>query len=311
MTSLAVEIRGLRRDFGSRTALAGIDLDVRSGELFGLLGPNGGGKTTLCRILSTSSTPSAGDAKVCGHDVRGEAAAVRAKIGVVFQYPSLDKKLTVVENMRHQGHLYGLSGSELSRRIEEMLGRVKLLDRRNELVETLSGGLRRRVELAKGLLHRPRLLILDEPSTGLDPGARQDLWDYLASLKKDGTTILVATHLMEEAEHCGRLAIMDQGKIVALGSPEELKAEIGGDVIRIEAGEPELLRKDLRDRFGIEALVLDGGLRFEKDQAHSFIPSLIEAFPGRIQAVTLGKPTLEDVFIKRTSHRFWRKEGRA
>ena len=303
--SLAIEVSGLSHSYGSRPALEGIHLQVESGEMFGLLGPNGGGKTTIFRILATLLVPSAGTARIFGADVVREPQAVRHLIGVVFQSPSLDPKLTVSENLRHQGHLYGLRGRRLAQRSEEMLGRLGLTERRNQRAETLSGGLRRRLEIAKGLLHQPRLLLLDEPATGLDAGARRDLRHTLEGLRDQEVTILLTTHFLEEAEACDRLAILDQGRLVALGSPEALKKTIGGDVLVLEARDPEKLCQEIRQRFGGQPVVVGGAVRLERPQGHAFIPQLAEAFPGQIDSVTVSKPTLEDVFIHLTGHRFW------
>jgi ABC-2 type transport system ATP-binding protein len=291
-----------------RVALNGISFSVERGEIFGLLGPNGGGKTTTFHILSTFLRPTAGSARIFGFDVVREPEKVREQLGVVFQNPGLDKKLTVEENLRHQGHLYGLSGKDLAARIQDVMRRVALGDRQDDLTETLSGGLRRRVELAKGLLHRPGLLLLDEPSTGLDPGARHDLWDYLAELKSS-MTMIVTTHLMEEAEKCDRVAILNQGQLVALGTPAELKNQIGGDVITVESKEPALLAGAIKERFGLAPGLVGTQLRIERSRGHEFIPQLVSAFPGEITSVTLGKPTLEDVFIKQTGHRFWNERS--
>lgn len=302
----AIEVEHLTHTYGPRTALQDVNFAVPHGEIFGLLGPNGGGKTTLFRILATLLSPSAGCARIFGDDVTRHPLAVRRRIGVVFQSQSLDGKLTSTENLRHQGHLYGLHGKDLAERIEEMLARIGLAERRHERVEKLSGGLRRRVEIAKGLLHRPRLLLLDEPSSGLDAGARRDLRLYLRQLRDhDGVTIFLTTHLMDEAESCARLGILDRGRLVALGSPESLKKTIGGDVIVLETREPEKLRSQIRERFDGEPTVLDGMVRIERPRGHKFITELVEAFPGQIDAVTLAKPTLEDVFIQQTGHRFW------
>jgi len=235
---------------------------------------------------------------------------VRRAIGVVFQSPSLDVKLTVQENMRHQGHLYGLGGARLEARIEEMLGRVAMRDRRDARVETLSGGMRRRIDLAKGLLHRPALVLLDEPTTGLDPGARLDLWDYVEEARaRDGLSVLITTHLMEDAERCDRLLIIDRGRIVALDTPDALRESIGGDVIVARAREPEALAAAVHERFAQDVQVVDGTLRIRRPRGHEFVPLLFEAFPGRIDAVSVGKPTLEDVFIQRTGHRLWDGES--
>lgn len=301
----AVEIAGVSHRYGERLALDGVSFDVRRGEIFGLLGPNGGGKTTLFRLLSTLIPLQAGAIRVLGADVGREVDRVRRTIGVVFQAPSLDKKLSVVENLRHQGHLYALRGRDLETRIEEMLARLRLTDRRRDLVETLSGGLRRRVELAKGMLHDPRVLILDEPSTGLDPGARADLWEYLRLVRKEqGTTVVLTTHLLEEADKADRLAILDRGKLVALDTPDALRATVGGDSLTIETDDPERLIAGLAERFGFAARRIDDAVRIEQADGHRWVAQVVEAFPGAVKSVTLGKPTLEDVFINRTGHRF-------
>ncbi|MBI4480674.1 MAG: ATP-binding cassette domain-containing protein [Acidobacteria bacterium] len=302
----AVEVNGLSLAYGSRKALDGISFAVQPGEIFGLLGPNGGGKTSLFRVLATLVPPDSGRAIVLGRDVTREPLEVRRRIGVVFQAQNLDRKLTPAENLRHQGHLYGLRGAPLRARINQILTQLELMDRKNDLVETLSGGQRRRVELAKGLLHRPGLLLLDEPSTGLDPGARLSLWNHLRSLQAAAAvTMLLTTHLLDEAEKCDRLAILDQGRIVASGTPDSLKGEIGGEVILVDTPQPEILRERLRQRFSLDATPLGGKLRFEHPRGHEFIPQLVEAFPGEIQAVRVSKPTLEDVFLHRTGHQFW------
>lgn len=215
---IPIELQGLTHNYGTRLALNQLSFTVSPAEIFGLLGPNGSGKTTLFRILSTLMIPTGGLARIQGFDVAREATRIRQHIGIVFQARSLDLKLTVQENLRHQGHLYGLSRGKLKSRIFEVLGRVGLRDRAKDPVETLSGGMQRRVELAKGLIHSPAVLLLDEPTTGLDPGARLDLWQYLRMLRdEEGVTVLVTTHLMEEAEYCDRLAILSEGKLVALG----------------------------------------------------------------------------------------------
>ncbi|MBA4018853.1 MAG: ABC transporter ATP-binding protein [Pirellula sp.] len=304
-TPAAVEIAQVTHRYGTRTALDGVEFTVASGEIFALLGPNGGGKTTLFRLLSTLIPLQAGAIRLLGFDVARDTHAARRSMGVVFQAPSLDKKLTVTENLIHQGHLYGLSGHALRERVDEMLARLRLSDRRDDRVETLSGGLRRRVELAKGMLHEPRVLVLDEPSTGLDPGARSDLWEYLRLIRKEqGVTILLTTHLLEEAEKADRLAILDRGKLVALDTPDNLRATVGGDTLSLESDEPEALVAGIRERFGWEARRFDDVVRLEQPEGHRLVAQLVEAFPGRIKAITLGKPTLEDVFIARTGHRF-------
>jgi ABC-2 type transport system ATP-binding protein len=258
--------------------------------------------------------PTLGSATIAGFDAVRQPGALRRHIGVVFQAQSVDPKLTAYENLWHQGHLYGLRGPELKKRIAEILARVGLLDRSADRVETFSGGMQRRIELAKGLLHHPEVLLLDEPTTGLDPGARRDLWQYLQILRdRERVSVIVTTHLMEEAERCDRLAILSHGNLVALGTPAELKQEIGGDIILLEASEPKaLLANRIRSRFGVEATVLNGQIRIEREAGHRFVPELVEAFPGEITAISVSKPTLEDVFIRRTGHRFWNEdeEGR-
>jgi ABC-2 type transport system ATP-binding protein len=306
--TVVIQVDNLRHQYDTRVALDGVSFDVRAGEIFGLLGPNGSGKTTMFRILSTLMLPSGGRATIGGLDVATQPNRVRREIGVVFQAPSIDIKLTAEENLRHIGHLYGLRGAALTARIKEMLGRVALSDRANDYAETFSGGMQRRLEIAKGLLHQPSVLLLDEPTTGLDPGARRDLWQYLNTLRDQGITIIVTTHLMEEAERCDRLAILSQGRLVALGTPTELKREIGGDVILLETREPESLAQRIQQTYGIEATVLDGKVRLEREAGHRFVTDVVEAFPGEIDAISIAKPTLEDVFIHRTGHRFWTEE---
>lgn len=305
-SAATVEIRELTRYYGDRKALNGVSFDVQEGEIFGFLGPNGGGKTTLLRILSTLLVPSSGRAMIFGLDVARQPQEVRRRIGIVFQAQNVDGKLTSAENLRHQGHLYGLRGQKLKQRIQHVLTRVGLADRSNDLVETLSGGLRRRLELAKGLLHQPGLLLLDEPSTGLDPGVRRGLWEYLTLLRsQEGVTILLTTHLLEEAERCDRLAILHQGELMASGTVDSLKNEVGAEVVLLETQEPEALREQLREKFALEATFLGGKVRFEHPRGHEFVSRLVEAFPGEIQSVTVSKPTLEDLFIRRTGHQFW------
>ena len=307
--SRAIDVSNLSYHYGARQALKDLTLSIDRGEIFAFLGPNGGGKTTLFRLLSTLIPLQRGQVQILGFDVGRQTAAVRAEIGVVFQAPSLDKKLTVAENIRHQGHLYGLSGGELRRRQNEMLQRLGLADRAGERTEALSGGLRRRVELAKGMLHQPRLLILDEPSTGLDPGARADLWDYLTQIRRrDGVTVVLTTHLLEEAERADRIAILHEGSLVALDTPDALRATIGGDAITMQTDDPAALAAAIGERFDCAAAVIDGTVRLEQPAGHQWIARLMEAFGQQINSITLGKPTLADVFIARTGHRMYEGE---
>ena len=299
MSDFILTIESVSHRYGERTALDKVGFSVHRGEVFGLLGPNGGGKTTLFRILSTLMTPTEGRVLLDGGPID------RRRIGVVFQSPSLDKKLTVRENLVHQGHLYGLCGADLGQRISNLLGRFGLADRAGDFVEKLSGGLRRRVELAKGLLHNPELILLDEPSTGLDPLARRELGNYLEELRqKDGVTALLTTHIMEEADRCDRLAIIDRGHLVAVDTPHALKERVGGDVIGVGAARPLELVGQIAKQFRVKATLVDNVIRIERPRGHEFVPELVEAFPGEIDSVSVGKPTLEDVFIHLTGHRF-------
>jgi ABC-2 type transport system ATP-binding protein len=307
-SSQAIIVRDLVKSFGDRRALDGITLEVRRGELFCLLGPNGGGKSTLFRILATLSLADSGSAQVAGHNVVSDAAGVRARLGVVFQSPSLDGKLTVLENLRCGGALYGLNGSELESRIIEATKALDLSDRLNDFVETLSGGLQRRTEIAKCLLIRPEVLLLDEPSTGLDPGARLDLWAALENLRNQhGVTALCTTHLMEEAARADRVGIVSEGKLVALGTPDELTSAIGGDVISlgVTAGTgADHLAREITAKTGILATVVEGEVRIEHAEAYAFAARLAGDFPGGISSLRIARPTLEDVFIARTGRLF-------
>ncbi len=296
-----IEVRNLTHRYADRTALANVSFEVRKGEIFGLLGPNGGGKSTLFRILTTMMAPSSGSASIAGKDVVRDSAAVRRSIGVVFQTQSLDKALTVEENMRAQGHLHGLRGAELKERMSWAMQRLALTDRRGELVSALSGGLRRRAEIAKALLHRPPVLLMDEASTGLDPAARRELSRNIEELRdRDGVTVLLTTHILEEADRCDRLILLHEGSVVTSGSPGELRARIGGDVVVLESGEATALAERITQRFGMPATALDGHVRVEISNGHRFIAEVVEAFPGAIESVGLHKPTLEDVFVKET-----------
>jgi ABC-2 type transport system ATP-binding protein len=296
-----IQVHNLTHRYGERIALAGVSFSVEKGEVFGLLGPNGGGKSTLFRILSTMMAPTEGTASIAGHDVTRDPAAVRRQVGVVFQTQSLDKALTVEENLRAQGHLHGLSGADLRQRMEHAMERLGLADRRRDLVETLSGGLRRRVEIAKALLHRPPVLLMDEASTGLDPAARRDLSRHVERLREEeGVTILLTTHILEEAERCDRLVLLHEGKIVAEGTPEALRSRIGGDVVVLDSNDTAALAAGIERRFGMSSSVVDGQVRVEIENGHRFIAEVVEAFPGAVESVGLHKPTLEDVFVRET-----------
>lgn len=302
----AVEVSDISFRYGNRVALDRVSFRVERGGAFGLLGPNGGGKTTLFRLMATLLRLQSGTIRILGSDLALDAHEIRRQIGVTFQSPSIDGKLTVFENLRHQAHLYGLYGREALTRVDHVLLQLGLTDRIHEMAGVLSGGLKRRVEIAKCLLHRPRLLLLDEPSTGLDPGARHDLWTCLLNLRDEfGVAILVATHLMDEAEHCQSLGILDRGKLVALGTPSELRAEIGGDCLTIMSSDSKLLATSIEEKFGVNCRQVGEALRIEHDAGHELLRDLVAAFPKAINSISLSRPTLEDVFIARTGHQFW------
>jgi ABC-2 type transport system ATP-binding protein len=301
----AIEVADLSFSYGDRQALSAVEFTIARGEIFGFLGPNGGGKSTLFRLLSTLVPIQAGNARILGYDLRGATQALRRKIGVVFQSPSLDGKLTVAENLAIHGNLYGMRGARLKERAQAMLARLDVSDRAGDLAETLSGGLRRRVELAKALLHEPELLLLDEPSTGLDPAARREFFNLLTRLREsDGVTIVLTTHYMEEAERCDRIGVLDRGRLVAIAPPGELKQRVGGDVMVISAAAPEALAQKIAQRLQVRAALVDGTLRIERPRGHELVARLVDEFGGEIESITFGRPTLEDVFVHLTGHRF-------
>jgi len=321
LTHVYPATRSRRKKTGPATALDHVSFSVQPGEIFGILGPNGGGKTTLFKIISTMLRPTCGAVSVFGHDAVNDPQCVREQLGVVFQMPSLDAKLTAEENLTHQGHLYGVRGADLRQRVGAALAGVNLLDRRGDRVEHFSGGMRRRVELAKALLHHPRLLLLDEPATGLDPGARRDVWQQLERLRtQQGVTVALTTHLMEEADRCDRLAILAHGKLVALDTPANLKSRIGGDVVTIEAerldgsdGTAELARL-ITERLGpwggttAAPAVVEDKVRLEIPNGSAFVATLASALPpGRVRAITVGRPTLEDVFMDLTGQALYQE----
>jgi ABC-2 type transport system ATP-binding protein len=301
----AIQVSALGFSYGEREALRAVEFAIARGEVFGFLGPNGGGKSTLFRLLSTLVPMQSGNARILGNDLRAATAALRRKIGVVFQSPSLDGKLTVAENLAIHGNLYGMRGARLRERTRTMLERLDVNDRADDLAETLSGGLRRRVELAKALLHEPELLLLDEPSTGLDPAARREFFNLLSRLREsDGVTVVLTTHYMEEAERCDRIGILDQGRLVAIAPPGELKQQVGGDVMVISTPAPEALAQKIALKLQVRAALVDGTLRIERPRGHELVARLVDEFGAEIESVTFGRPTLEDVFVHLTGHRF-------
>jgi ABC-2 type transport system ATP-binding protein len=295
-----LETENLVRKYGERAAVDGLSFSVPAGACFGVLGPNGCGKSTLFRILSTVERPTSGRVSLGGVDATARPRAARARTGVVFQASSLDRKLTAAENLIAQGNLYGLSGAPLRSRSEELLGRFGLAARAGELVEKLSGGQRRRVEIARALLHRPGLLLLDEASAGLDPAARREMWQALGEARRaEGVTVVFTTHLMEEAEQADRLLLMNGGRAVAEDTPARLKERIGGDVVWFR-GCREGFAAALRGRFDAVVSELGGGVRVQTPAGHRFAAEALEAFPGSADSVEIHRPTLEDVFLDLT-----------
>ena len=300
----AVSTNGLVKKYGSHTVLPGLDLEIAAGELFALLGPNGSGKTTLFRILTTLISPDGGSARVGGSDVVLEATSVRARIGVVFQSPSLDKKLTARENLRYGGALYGMHGTPLRQRISELASSLRLEEKLDALVETLSGGQQRRVEIAKCLLTRPEILLLDEPSTGLDPSARMDLWALIGSLRAaHGMTVVFTSHLMDESARADRVGIMSAGNLVSVESPADLLAAAGPEILRVPTTDVPGVGEFLRAKCGLDPHSLEGEVRASATGAHAIAVRLTAEMPAAVVSTTISKPTLEDVFLFKTGKR--------
>lgn len=308
---MIVKVRDLVKRFQSVEAVQGVDLDVEEGEIFGFLGPNGAGKTTTINVLCTLLRPTSGYAEVAGLDVTMHPDEVRSRIGLVFQDPSLDEQLTARENLEFHGFVYGLPDKVRKERIDAVLRMVELTARGSSGVMTFSGGMKRRLEIARGIMHHPQVLFLDEPTIGLDPQTRSRIWEHLSSLPtSEGLTIFMTTHYMDEAEYCDRIAIIDQGKIVASGSPAQLKAMVGGDVVTLSVSDTAAAAKVIETRFGITALVDDGQVRVEVQDSETFIPTLLREMDVSIEKLTLSRPTLDDVFLKLTGHAI-REEGAA
>ena len=299
---------GLVKHFGSIQAVKGIDLDVHRGEIFGFLGPNGAGKSTTINILCTLLKPTAGTAVVAGYDVETQPGEVRASIGLVFQDPSLDANLTARENLAFHAFIYGVPGNEREARIAEVLEMVELADRAKSIVMTFSGGMKRRLEIARGMLHTPEVLFLDEPTIGLDPQTRRHIWTYRA---EEGVTIFMTTHYMDEAEECDRIAIVDGGQIVALGTPTELKAMVGGDVVTLATADNQVAAADIQRIFELEPTIDNGNIRVEVRDGAEFIPRLVRETSVAVTSVASHRPSLDDVFLKLTGHAIREEEAGA
>jgi ABC-2 type transport system ATP-binding protein len=296
-----VSVRGLAKRYGDVTAVAGIDFDVMPGETFGFLGPNGAGKSTTINMLCTLVTPTGGSATVAGHDVVARRHQVRRNIGLVFQDTTLDSYLTAERNLQFHAELYGVPKSVVDDRIHQVLDMVGLWERRGSLVRTFSGGMQRRLEIARGLLHSPRVLFLDEPTVGLDPQTRSSIWDYINELKRrEEITIFLTTHYMDEAEHCDRIAIIDNGRIVVLDSPDVLKASVGKDRVQLHTADDSAAIQALKERFDIAAAIHEGAVTFAVPGGEQFVPRLFAELGVPIQAVSVARPSLDDVFMSYT-----------
>jgi len=297
----AIEVSLLTRDFKGFVAVDHISFQVPEGEIFGFLGPNGAGKTTTVKMLCTLLRPSSGSASVAGFDVVRQHTQVRKSLGIIFQDPSLDDRLTARENLRFHGMIYKVPRKELPGRITESLRWMELEDRANDLVRNFSGGMKRRLEIARGLLHKPRVLFLDEPTLGLDPQTRNRIWEYLLKLRDEHKiTLFMTTHYMDEAEYCDRIAIIDHGKIVALDTPENLKAGVGGDMLDLATDNDQLTRQELSAKYGVAALQDESGLHVEVTNGAGEIPKLVRELSAKVLSVSVRRPTLDDVFLKLT-----------
>ena len=299
--SAAIVVSGLEKSFGDVHAVRGVEFDVAGGEVFGFLGPNGAGKTTTINMLCTLATPPAGTATVAAHDVVRERDDVRRNIGLVFQDPTLDGYLTAEQNLRLHAELYGVQSDLVVPRMRQVMEMVGLWERKDSPVATFSGGMRRRLEIARGLMHSPRVLFLDEPTIGLDPQTRRSIWTYIRQLKAtEDITIFMTTHYMDEAEWCDRIAIMDNGQIVALDTPEALKAQVGTDTVRIHTDDDDAAIAALAERFGLEARISEGMVTFGVPRGEEFVPRLFAELGVAIRSVNVSRPTLDDVFMSHT-----------
>jgi ABC-2 type transport system ATP-binding protein len=301
VTTPAISVTGLAKHYGEVRAVRGIDFEVAMGDVFGFLGPNGAGKSTTINMLCTLAKPSSGSARVAGYDVVSQRDDVRRNIGLVFQDPTLDNYLTAAQNLQLHAELYGVDSSLVRPRMQQVMEMVGLWERRDGTVGTFSGGMRRRLEIARGLMHSPRVLFLDEPTIGLDPQTRRSIWSYIHELQeREEITIFMTTHYMDEAEWCGRIAIMDHGEIVALDTPEALKATVGRDRVTIHTDDNDAAIDALARQFGLEAQVSEGAVVFGVVGGEAFVPRLFEQFELPIRSVAVSRPTLDDVFMSYT-----------
>lgn len=304
-----IEASNLVKRFGELEAVKGVSFSVKEGEIFGFLGPNGAGKTTTINILCTLLKPTDGQAKVNGHDVVKERSQVRQSIGLVFQEPSLDDYLTAEQNLRFHGYAYGIPKNVLEPRLKELLEMMELWDRRKGKINTYSGGMKRRLEIARGLLHHPRVLFLDEPTLGLDPQTRRRIWDYIHDLRKrENLAIFMTTHYMDEAENCDRIAIIDHGRTVALDTLEKLKDGVGGDVISVKTEDNEEAMRLLEGQYKLKPGIENGIISFTVPHGEEFLPKFVSGFPLRLLSIGLRRPTLEDVFLKLTGRNIREQE---
>lgn len=298
---MIIEVDGLVRRFGAIEAVKGVSFGVEPGEIFGFLGPNGAGKTTTINMLCTLLMPHDGSARVSGFDIRTQRSEVRRSIGLVFQQTTLDEYLSADQNLRFHAYAYGIPADTRERRMTELMTMVDLADRRKGSVRTYSGGMKRRLEIARGLLHRPKVLFLDEPTLGLDPQTRRHIWDYLRALREhEGLTIFLTTHYMDEAENCDRIAVIDHGEIVGLDTPDGLKRAVGGDVVTVKTADNDAAAAEIGARYGVETITHDGTVSFSVTQGEEFLPQFVRSLEQPLQSIGLRRPTLDDVFLQLT-----------
>ncbi len=307
-----IEVKELSKNFGQLKAVDGVSFEVGEGEIFGFLGPNGAGKSTTINMLCTLLNPVGGHATVCGYDIAKQRNEVRRSIGLVFQDPTLDEYLTAEQNLRFHAYAYKIPRATTEKRIAELMELVQLTDRRKSKVRTFSGGMKRRLEIARGLLHHPRVLFLDEPTLGLDPQTRRSIWDHILALRRQhNLTIFLTTHYMDEAENCDRISIIDHGHIIALDTPDKLKDSLGGDIITLKAADNAAAALELKEKFGLTAITENGGLVLSIPQGEKFLPKLIGNFKSPLLSISLHRPTLDDVFLSLTGHAIREEEAGA